>query len=193
VARRCGGDLAKSSFIEPKDEREERFIKRFRAWVVERRVDRNNWQVSDDRQSISADELASQGLDPGCINELLRGKNDILASEILSAMAEGWRPEPGAPGRQGTADARLARSPVPVVNSLPVARAPKAWKARPGTKLTKSEDAVLAAVSALWPDGEIDHKAGARDRKIQNWLKPKNQSPVSVRVIQRALEKIHFA
>jgi len=86
------------------------FFQGFRAWVVARRTDRNGNPRSDEEQSISADELlswqftpaggASQGLDPVCVDDLLRGDKRIKASQILVMIAKGWRPLPPAkPGQ----------------------------------------------------------------------------------------------
>jgi hypothetical protein len=58
--------------------------------------------------------------------------------------------------------------------------------------LSASEIAVLNAINQISPDGTLDHKANARDKRIQDWLKLTQQSTVSSRTIQRTLEKIHF-
>lgn len=75
-------------------------------------------------------------------------------------------------------------------NTKPSAR--KVWGAKLGTRLTDSETAVLGALNTLWSNGELDHKARARDRRINDWLANRNTSRLSSRVIQRALQKIKF-
>jgi hypothetical protein len=69
----------------------------------------------------------------------------------------------------------------------------KTWRPKPGKQLTVSEIAVLNAINAIWPDGELDHKAKARDKRIQDWLTLTQQSSVKTRTIQRTLLKIHFS
>jgi len=68
----------------------------------------------------------------------------------------------------------------------------KTWQIRSGCVLSASEIAVLNAINQISPDGTLDHKANARDKRIQDWLKRTQQSTVSSRTIQRTLEKIHF-
>jgi hypothetical protein len=68
----------------------------------------------------------------------------------------------------------------------------KTWQAKPGKRLTASEIAVLNAINTTWPDGTLDHKAKARDKRIQEWLTLNQQSSVKTRTIQRTLVKIHF-
>jgi hypothetical protein len=70
--------------------------------------------------------------------------------------------------------------------------AKQTWKAKPSKKLTPSEASVLKACNALWPNGDLDHKAMGRDRQINGWLKSRNESNLSPRTIQRALKKIKF-
>ena len=69
----------------------------------------------------------------------------------------------------------------------------KSWKAKPGEMLTSHEDAVLKAIAATFPAGELDHKAQKRDDLINRHLKESSWSPVSDRTIQRTLKKIKFA
>jgi hypothetical protein len=72
----------------------------------------------------------------------------------------------------------------------------KCWKPKAGdkNKLTDHEEAVVRAITAIWPDGKLDHKAQHRDKLINVHLnKSLNRSTVSSRVIQRALAKIQFA
>jgi hypothetical protein len=61
------------------------------------------------------------------------------------------------------------------------------WRPMPGDALSRTENKVLKAINELWPDGNLDHKAKARDTRIQNQL------VVSTRTIQRTVRKIHFA
>jgi hypothetical protein len=68
----------------------------------------------------------------------------------------------------------------------------KVWKPKRGHKLTANEYAVLEVLNKLWPDGQLEHKANARDRRINDFLKNSGKSVVSTRTIQRALKKIHF-
>jgi len=67
------------------------------------------------------------------------------------------------------------------------------WRPMPGGTLSRAQHKVLEAINELWPDGNLDHKAKARDKRIQDWLKLTQQSTVSSRTIQRTLGKIHFA
>jgi hypothetical protein len=72
----------------------------------------------------------------------------------------------------------------------------KCWKPKAGdkNKLTDHEEAVVRAITAIWPDGKLDHKAQHRDKLINVHLnKTLNRSTVPSRVIQRALAKIQFA
>jgi hypothetical protein len=66
----------------------------------------------------------------------------------------------------------------------------KAWRARPGKRLTASEIAVVRAMNKLWPNGKLDLRAKARNERIQNQLS--KQGPVSQRTIQRTQKKIHY-
>jgi hypothetical protein len=97
------------------------------------------------------------------------------------------------PDAAPVASAAIPEQQQTMAHSGPLAGKKKTWKSKPSANLTKSEAAVLDAVNELWPDGKIDHKARARDRTIRDWLADKEQSTVSVRVIQRTLKKIHFA
>jgi hypothetical protein len=75
-------------------------------------------------------------------------------------------------------------------DKVPAGDRRKTWKRKSGNRLTDGEAAVCEAFNALWPNGEIDHKAKARNRAINDWLRDQGRSPVSLRVIQRALNKI---
>jgi hypothetical protein len=55
------------------------------------------------------------------------------------------------------------------------------------------EEAVRSAINELYPNGELDHKAGHRDNYITKHLKASDRSHVSRRVIERTLKKIEFA
>jgi hypothetical protein len=66
------------------------------------------------------------------------------------------------------------------------------WKSKPGVKLTRSETAVLDAVTNLWADGQLDPKGPSRLRHINDYLKNKHKSQVALRTVQRTLEKIRF-
>jgi hypothetical protein len=68
----------------------------------------------------------------------------------------------------------------------------KLWQPKLGYKLTAHEDAVLRVLNELWPDGQLDHKAAARDRVINEHLLKRGESTVSTRTIQRTLKIIHF-
>jgi hypothetical protein len=68
----------------------------------------------------------------------------------------------------------------------------KVWKAKPGAELTDSQVAVLQMVNELWPDGQLDHKAAARNRRINERLQKQSRSVVSSRTIERTLEKVDF-
>jgi hypothetical protein len=67
-----------------------------------------------------------------------------------------------------------------------------AWKPKLGNRLTPSESAICDAFNALWPNGDADHKAGARNKSILDWLTKQDKSTVSSRTIQRALSKIAY-
>jgi hypothetical protein len=71
----------------------------------------------------------------------------------------------------------------------------KHWKAKPGdkNKLTPHEEAVLSAISEIFPNGEPDHKAKVRDQRIIQHLLNSRRSRVSLRTIQRTLKKIIFS
>jgi hypothetical protein len=68
----------------------------------------------------------------------------------------------------------------------------KTWRAKPGCVLSPTENAVLKVINELWSDGTLDQKANVRNKRIQDLLRPTQQS-VSPRTIQRTLNKIHFA
>jgi hypothetical protein len=68
----------------------------------------------------------------------------------------------------------------------------KVWRQKPGATLTGGMKAVLRAHNALWPDGNLDHTASNRNKRINQWLKSQNNSGVSDRSIQRARKKIEF-
>jgi hypothetical protein len=90
-----------------------------------------------------------------------------------------------------------------VVREFPrVAHAPaslhtskKEWRPKPGHKLTAGEHALLEVLNDLCPDGQLyhlDHKAAARYRRINDFLKNSGKSIFCTRTIQRALKKIYF-
>jgi hypothetical protein len=205
-------------------------LERFRLWVRRRRLDQNNHPTSDELQLISLQDLAAH-IDPDCAHQMVRelhGVKGVLASDILTSLARGWRPTP--PRNKGLAD-KAHPAAASLVPTLPVAnpnatlhgelthtapeRSPtasdaaapqtrertekskqppeKTWRAKRGEELTASDAAVLDALNALWPDGKLDHKAKARDDKINKWLKDNNKSGISTRAIQRALKKIRFS
>ena len=102
---------------------------------------------------------------------------------------------PGAPPRLDGADVKVDAL-MPNIGCIEDAEKPsgqKTWKARPDFSLTAAETAVLNALNELWPHGQLEHKAKARDDLIENWLKVKTNYPLSSRTIQRALAKIYFA
>jgi hypothetical protein len=68
------------------------------------------------------------------------------------------------------------------------------WHAKPGNKnkLTQHEEAVLSALNALFPSGELAHKAKQRNTRIKDFLKNSGRGSVETRTIQRALAKITF-
>jgi hypothetical protein len=68
----------------------------------------------------------------------------------------------------------------------------KTWHAKRGKHLTPSETAVFEALIVVSPDGILDHKAQARDKRILKQLEIAKQAPISPRTIQRTLKKIHF-
>ena len=73
-------------------------------------------------------------------------------------------------------------------------KAVKVWGPRLGyeDKLSAHDNAVLQVLNELWPDGQLDHKAAGRDRKIIERLLKQGRSSVSTRTIERTLKKIHF-
>jgi hypothetical protein len=70
----------------------------------------------------------------------------------------------------------------------------KEWRPKLGCedKLTASERGVLRVLNELWPDGQLDHKAAARNRDINERLSKQGKSKVSARTIQRTLKNIRF-
>ena len=64
----------------------------------------------------------------------------------------------------------------------------KTWLAKRGKRLTVSEIEVVRVMNELWPDGRLDLRAKARDKRIEDQLGHR----LSPRTIQRTLEKIHF-
>ena len=71
-------------------------------------------------------------------------------------------------------------------------KAVKVWRPKRGHKLTDSEYAVFQVLNELWPGGQLDHKAAARDDLIIERLLKQGRSRVSPRTIQRTLQKIRF-
>jgi hypothetical protein len=69
----------------------------------------------------------------------------------------------------------------------------KHWQVKPGVELTKTEEAVLSAINELYPNGELDHKAGHRNSCINKHFKASGRSSVSPSTIVRTLRKIEFA
>ncbi len=115
----------------------------------------------------------------------------LLASQFPLSV-EGKQDPPAAD--DGPSVAAKSQQPASTCNrGSNVAGAKKAWRAKPSAKLSPSETSVLEALNSLWPDGDLDHKARARDQRIGEWLKSKNKSPLSSRTIQRARQKIRFA
>jgi hypothetical protein len=90
------------------------------------------------------------------------------------------------------ASAAIPEQQQSMAHSGPLAQISKTWKSKPGANLTKSEKAVLAALNDLWPNGDLDHKAKARDRRITERLTKNRGSSVAPRTIQRALKKLQF-
>ena len=70
----------------------------------------------------------------------------------------------------------------------------KVWGPKLGyeDKLSPHDNAVLQVLNELWPNGQLDHKAAGRDRKINERLLKQGRSTVSTRTIERTLKKIHF-
>ena len=70
----------------------------------------------------------------------------------------------------------------------------KVWGPKLGyeDKLSPHDNAVLQALNEICPDGQLDHKAAGRDRKINERLLKQGRSTVSTRTIERTLKKIHF-
>lgn len=68
----------------------------------------------------------------------------------------------------------------------------KTWQAKPGSVLTASEKAVCRAINEIWPEGEFDHNAKARDQRILSNFKIAKKHPVAPRTIQRTLKKLDF-
>jgi hypothetical protein len=70
----------------------------------------------------------------------------------------------------------------------------KRWKARRGETLTPHEEAVVRVLNQIWPDGDSDHKAKARNSRINECLANEHhKSAVSPRTIQRTIAKVYFA
>jgi hypothetical protein len=68
----------------------------------------------------------------------------------------------------------------------------RSWKLKSGNRLTRGEAAICDALNTLWPSGNADHKARARDKSINDWFRKQGKSTVSSRTIQRAFSKIAY-
>jgi hypothetical protein len=70
----------------------------------------------------------------------------------------------------------------------------KVWGPKLGyeDKLTTHDHAVVRVLNERWPDGQLDHKAAARNRFIIEHLLKQGRSKVSERTIERTLNKIRF-
>jgi hypothetical protein len=68
----------------------------------------------------------------------------------------------------------------------------KGWRPKLGHKLTAREYTVFQALNELWPGGQLDCTAAARNRLINQLLSKRGESIVTPRTIQRTLRKIHF-
>jgi hypothetical protein len=68
----------------------------------------------------------------------------------------------------------------------------KIWRAKAGARLTKGETAVLEALRSIYPHRFLEHKAKARDERINEWLNAHGVKRISSRVIQRALKKMNL-
>ena len=68
----------------------------------------------------------------------------------------------------------------------------KVWRPKLGHKLGPHEYAVLQVVNELWPGGQLDRTAAARNRLINQLLSERSESIVTPRTIQRTLKKINF-
>jgi len=71
-------------------------------------------------------------------------------------------------------------------------KAVKGWRPKRGHKLTAREYAVFQVLNELWPGGQLDHTAAARNRLINQLLSKRSESIVTPRTIQRTLKKIRF-
>ena len=107
-----------------------------------------------------------------------------------------WRPRPEKPKRDAVTSNHDAVSRAEVCQEGDIVRTQKkkSWKAESGKKLTRTETAIVKVLNEIWPDGGLDHKAKARDKRINTHLaNDRLTSQVSPRTIQRALGKVHFA
>ena len=73
-----------------------------------------------------------------------------------------------------------------------MSKAGKGWRPKRGHKLTAREYAVFQVLNELWPGGQLDHTAAARNRLINQLLSKRSESRVTPRTIQRTLKKIHY-
>jgi hypothetical protein len=177
------------------------YLKRFHSYLVSRRADQNGYPLPDELQLVSLNNLKAW-IDPYCVRDLVRdvhGVKSVLASDVLAKLAGGWRPSPPQ-NKSPQVRAELERAYVHLKNGSIAPqddessqRPVKAWKVKPGMRLTATENAILNAVNALWPTGEVDHKAKARNVRINDWLRQNNKSGASTRTMQRLLRKIRFA
>jgi len=71
-------------------------------------------------------------------------------------------------------------------------KAGKGWRPKPGHKLTARELQVFQVLNELWPGGQLDRTAAARNRLINQLLSKRSESRVTPRTIQRTLKKIHY-
>jgi hypothetical protein len=84
------------------------------------------------------------------------------------------------------------RVPASLAKQTDTSKAVKGWRPKLGHKLGPHEYAVFQVVNELWPDGQLDHTAAARNRLINQLLTKRSESPVTPRTIQRTLKKIRF-
>jgi hypothetical protein len=139
-------------------------------------------------------DIDAQDIDGDALARFDRSEFDRRLASAFPSSAVGKHnpPTPAAATANSPSVAAEPQQPPPVHNQgSGIAGKEKTWRANAGAKLTTSQTAVLEAMNELFPDGKVDHKARARDKRIAAQLKDK--SSVSTRTIQRTLKKIHFA
>src|SRR5262249_37958786 len=96
-------------------------------------------------------------------------RDDYLAkSWVQSLYAARWLQSKGIAPPSAIAWSLKARDAT-CAEPAPARR--NSWKPKLGNSITPTEAAICDALNALWPNGDADHKAAARNKSIIDWLK----------------------